>query len=1078
LAVASNNGTVGILLGNGDGTFQTQVDYPVDQNPSSIAVGDFNGDGKPDLAVTNSISNTVSVLFGNGDGTFQAKVDYGTGLGPSSVAVGDFNGDGKLDLAVANNQNNSVSIFLNSGTGTFAQRRDFDTGFTPTSVAVGDFNGDQKLDVAVADCGNNGGCYDTNGAVSVLLGNGDGTLQAAVNYAAGVGPVQVVAEDLNGDGILDLATANQPAPAQQSFGSASVLFGNGDGTFQPQRQYTAGYSPSSVVVADFNGDGQMDFGIINAAEETVGIYLNQGGGVFSLPTLLYGAGGVGGAAVTADFNQDHNADIAVICETPLFGTYFACFLLGNGKGAFPSTPLNYTTGDHPSFAAIADLNGDGKNDVVVSNKYDGDVSVFLGYGDGTFQTPVTYGTASFPSSVAIGDLNGDGKPDLAVANQTSSSVSVLLNNGNGTFQAHLDYATIGDPSFVAIGDVNGDGKPDLVATCPGSNAISIILGNGDGTFQPHTDFGGVGNPTSVALGDFNGDGKLDLAVANNQSGPNGSTPAASVLLNNGNGTFGESSFLLQAMSGGYLAIAAADLNGDGKLDLIVTSSGFSTAVLLGNGDGTFQAPTYSTGTGGATLTLGDFNHDGSPDVAVGEAYGVSLLLGNGDGTLRRALRYSTAGGGAVAAGDLNGDGSLDLAVANGELPSGFGSSNLLTILLNTGQTAASFKLAVSPTSQTVSAGNPASFTGTATSVQGFNSSVSLTCTPPSGLTCTVNPTSVVPTASGTTATVTVNTFSSTSVGTYALAITGTSGSEEFTVKPELTVNPALFDLGVVPGDLKLEAGSSATAMVGIDSVKDFSGAVLLTCTGQPSGSSCILNPASVTLGPSAPFVNSTLTVTTSASTPASTYTLMVTGTSGSVQHSTGVFLTVQSFAVSAPKSLMPNSVTPGQSAMATVTVSAAGGFGGAVDLTCSVSPNTAPAPTCSFNPAQVGTPTNGQATSTLTVSTTGPTAILLQTGPRRGGPPIYAVLFPIFGLALLGVGLRPGHERRRKLLGFAICCLLIGGPVFQVACGGGGGGGGTSKPGTLAGNYTVTITGTSGSPEHTQHTTTTTLTVQ
>jgi hypothetical protein len=961
LAVASSNGTVGILLGNGDGTFRAEIDYAVNQNPSSLAVGDFNGDGKLDLAVTNSGSDTISVLFGNGDGTFQAKVDYATALGPSSVAVGDFNGDGKLDLVVANNQDNSVSIFLNSGTGTFPGRRDFATGFTPTSVAVGDFNGDQKLDVAVADCGNNGDCYNTNGVVSVLLGNGDGTLQAAVNYAAGVGPVQVVAEDLNGDGILDLATANQPGPAQDLHGSASVLLGNGDGTFQLQQQYAAGLSPSSIVVADFNGDGQMDFGVISAAQEVVGIYLNQGGGVFSLPTLLYGAGGAT-AAVTADFNQDHNADIAVTGGSTLFGTNFVSVLLGNGEGAFPSTPVNYPTGDNPSSAAIADLNHDGKNDVVVANEYDADIGVYLGNGDGTLQTPVTYATGGDPSWVTVADLNGDGSPDIVTAN---GSLSVLLNYGNGTFQTHVDYATIGEASFVAIGDVNGDGKPDLIATCPSSNAISILLGNGNGTFQLHTDFG-VGGPTSVALGDFNGDGKLDLAVSN--IGSNGQSPAVTVLLGNADGTFSESSFPLM-VSG---AIAAADLNGDGKIDLVVTGPG-DTAVLLGIGDGRFQAPTYATQTYAKTLVLGDFNNDGNLDIALGELYDVGLLLGNGDGTFRRAMRYATAGGGAVAAGDLNGDGSLDVAVANNDV-SPF-SSSLLTILLNTGQKASSFKLAASPASQTVNAGDPTTFTVTATTANGFTGTVAIRCPLPFAGTCTANPASIVPTSSGASSTVTVTPSVFTVVGNYKLTMIGTSGSEQFGVHPTLTVKPA-----------------------------------------QPS------------------------------------------------------------FSVSVPTSTTPSSVTAGQSATATVTAVSSGGFTGTVTFSCKVTPSPSLPPTCSLSPAQATLTSGGQATSTLTVTTTSATAVLIRPNIDHSFGPIYAMVFPIFGVALVGMGFSSGGRKRKKLLGVAIGSVLFAALVLQVACGGNsGGGGGTSTPGTPAGNYTVTVTGSSGS---TQHTTAVTLTVR
>jgi hypothetical protein len=209
-------------------------------NPDSAAVGDFNGDGKLDLAVANEGSDNVSILLGNGDGTFQAAVDYGAGTDPDSVAVGDFRGNGKLDLVVANYYSNNVSILLGNGDGTFQAAVNYGVS-APTSVAVGDFNGDGKLDLAVANVF----------SVSVLLGNGDGTFQAAVNYGAGAEPAWVAVGDFNGDGKLDLAVANVAT------GNVSVLLGNGDGTFQAAVNYGAGIG-ESVAVGDFNGDGRLD----------------------------------------------------------------------------------------------------------------------------------------------------------------------------------------------------------------------------------------------------------------------------------------------------------------------------------------------------------------------------------------------------------------------------------------------------------------------------------------------------------------------------------------------------------------------------------------------------------------------------------------------------------------------------------------------------------------------------------------------------------------------------------------------------------------------------------------------------
>lgn len=290
LAVADNTteGAVSILLGNGDGTFQAPASYSINGSPEAVAVGDFNGDGNPDLVTANNNTpGTVSVLLGNGDGTFRAPVDYEVGGEPVSVAVGDLNGDGKLDLAVTDYGSavgTMISILLGNGDGTFQTQTEYVTGSAPRWVTMADLNGDGKLDLAVAN--------QDSTTVSVFLGKGDGTFQPRMDFTTGFGPTSVIAADFNGDGRLDLSTANF------SFGSCcgktvSILLGNGDGTFQAHMDYATPLGPNQVAVGDFNGDGTLDLASANFNSNSVSVLLQSttvslSGNSLKFPTQLVG----------------------------------------------------------------------------------------------------------------------------------------------------------------------------------------------------------------------------------------------------------------------------------------------------------------------------------------------------------------------------------------------------------------------------------------------------------------------------------------------------------------------------------------------------------------------------------------------------------------------------------------------------------------------------------------------------------------------------------------------------------------------------------------------------------------------
>jgi hypothetical protein len=262
LAVANfEDGTVSVLLGNGDGTFQPHVDYKTDVGTTNVSVGDVNADGHLDIITSNSNStSTVSVLLGNGDGTFQPAVNYTAGTYTYAPTLGDFNGDGKIDIIVTNFGDLTFSVFLGNGDGTFQPAKTFAVNHRTGSLVAGDFNRDGKLDLAGPDNDDN--------EITVYIGNGDGTFQPGVDYAGGSQPSGIKTGDFNHDGKLDLAASNacadnDPGCFKDSLGTASIFLGKGDGTFEPKHDYPAGYDALDIALDDFNGDGNLDVAVVN-----------------------------------------------------------------------------------------------------------------------------------------------------------------------------------------------------------------------------------------------------------------------------------------------------------------------------------------------------------------------------------------------------------------------------------------------------------------------------------------------------------------------------------------------------------------------------------------------------------------------------------------------------------------------------------------------------------------------------------------------------------------------------------------------------------------------------------------------
>jgi hypothetical protein len=651
-----NSDAVSVLLGGDDGTFGTRTDFATGKNPQSVAIGDLDGDGRADLVVTNYAAHTISVLLGNGNGTFRAKTDFAAGSYPQHVALADLNHDGRLDAAVTDRGTNTVAVLLGNGNGTFGARTQYSVGTTPMWVAFGLLDGDADPDLVVANSG--------AGTVSVLLGNGNGTFQPKTDFGAGAAPRSLALADLDADGWLDLAVANS------SPSTVSVLRGNGDGAFGSRTSHPVGANPQAVAVADLDHDGHLDLATANYSSNTASVLLGHGDGTFAAKAD-YRAGNQPNALAVGDLDGDGDQDLAV---TDWFTWEFAtvAVLPGNGDGTF-GVQRHSVTGSDPWAVVSGDLDRDGTPDLVTANYGANTVSVLLGNGDATFAPKADFATGVNPVSLALSDFNADGRLDLAIANRGATTVSVLLGLGDGSFGGRHDFTVGTNPISVASGDLNRDGWPDLVVVNRGAGTVSVLPGNGDGTFASRADFATGADPFSVAIGDLDGDSRLDVAVVNSSSN------TVSILLGNGDGSLRRKTDF--ATGGQPYSVAIADLNGDARLDLAVADRGTNAvSVLLGNGDGSFAPRTdYLAGLFPQSVVIRDLDGDGHLDLAVAneQSNSVSVFLGRGDGTFSAKTGY---GAGTYArslvAADVNGDQGEDLVVA-------CFSMNTVTVLLNT-----------------------------------------------------------------------------------------------------------------------------------------------------------------------------------------------------------------------------------------------------------------------------------------------------------------------------------------------------------------------------------------------------------
>ena len=657
-----NANTISVLLnttapGATTPSFAVQQIFATGTSPYSVTVADVNGDGMPDLIVANDGADTVSVLLnttvpGAATPSFAAQQIFATGTSPRSVTAADVNGDGMPDLIVANVTANTVSVLLNTTvpgatTPSFAAQQTFFTGSGPFSVTAADVNGDGMPDLIVANINDN--------TVSVLLNTtapGDTTASfvAQQTFATGTHPVSVTAADVNGDGKPDLIVANVSASTVSVLLNTTVP-GATTPSFAAQQPFATGLRPFSVTAADVNGDGMPDLIVANDLANTVSVLLNTtapGATTPSFAAQQTAATGAGPYSVTAaDVNGDGKPDLIVANAND---NTVSVLLNTTAPGATaPSFAAQQTfiTGAQPYSVTVADVNGDGMPDLIVANVTDNTVSVLLnttapGAATPSFAVQQTFATGANPNSVTTADVNGDGKPDLIVANFSDNTVSVLLNTTapgatTPSFAAQQTFATGAGPYSVTAADVNGDGKPDLIVANANANTVSVLLnttapGAATPSFAVQQTAATGANPNSVTVADVNGDGMPDLIVANVTDS------TVSVLLNTTAPGAAIPSFAAQqtfATGTSPTSVTVADVNGDGKPDLIVANSGSNTVSVLlnttvpGATTPSFAAQqTVATGSFPFSVTTADVNGDGMPDLIVANANDstVSVLL--------------------------------------------------------------------------------------------------------------------------------------------------------------------------------------------------------------------------------------------------------------------------------------------------------------------------------------------------------------------------------------------------------------------------------------------------------------------
>ena len=661
------NNTAEFRLGDYYFDFLSRMYYSTgaSSHPYSIAVGDFNNDTHLDAVVANSGTESIRVLLGDGNGLLLNETTYylGTNSQPRAIIVADFNKDHRLDIAVANFLGSSVSIFQGHGNGSFAEPLTISTGSdsNPSSLTSGDLNGDGWLDLIITNAKGN--------TIDLMLGYRYASFQPPIRSTVGAYTyiISVAVGDFNNDGRLDVAAANYGS------NNVGILLGYGNGSFTLPTMYANinDSHPWDIAIADFNNDTRLDIAIAEWGRNQIGVILGNGDGTFGEPLLCFVGPGTRPVSIIAgDFNNDYYPDVA----TANYGTGTISVFLGYGNGSFAEARAFSTGhGSSPNSVTVDDLDNDHFLDIIVANEGTSNVGVLYGKGDGTFEDLSVYLLTpnSSPKYARSGDLNNDTIPDIAVAMYTSGEIGVFLGYGNRTFSSLKLYSGGFDSGVwcLQFNDFNDDQYIDIVVTNLVISDISILFGNGDGTFKDVVlyDTGPHATSYSIAVADFDNNDVVDVVFIDNVADEIG------VLFRNGYQPFGGYTSLPYTNNSMPLSVSVGHLNNDTYLDIVIANFGNdSVGLLYGHGNGTFaDAKMYSTGDGSqpSSVTLADFNRDTLLDISVANSLSntIGLLLGSRDESFQNVTTFSTGLASnpvSIMAGDFNHDGKPDIVVAN------------------------------------------------------------------------------------------------------------------------------------------------------------------------------------------------------------------------------------------------------------------------------------------------------------------------------------------------------------------------------------------------------------------------------